>query len=55
MPLSAAGGFPSGQYRLETRLLEVQLAVADGATEIDIVVNRAAALTDQWSCKHKLF
>jgi deoxyribose-phosphate aldolase len=49
---STAGGFPSGQYRLESRLLEVQLAVSDGATEIDIVINRAAALTDQWSLVH---
>jgi len=47
-----AGGFPSGQYRLESRLLEVQLAVADGATEIDIVINRAAALTDDWNLVH---
>jgi deoxyribose-phosphate aldolase len=43
-----AGGFPSGQYRLESRLLEVKLAVADGATEIDIVINRAAALDGCW-------
>jgi len=49
---STAGGFPSGQYRLESRLLEVQLAVSDGATEIDIVINRAAALTDDWSLVH---
>jgi len=49
---STAGGFPSGQYRLESRLLEVQLAVADGATEIDIVINRALALTDQWALLH---
>jgi len=32
--------------------LEVQLAIADGATEIDIVINRAVALADQWSLLH---
>ncbi|GMR35412.1 hypothetical protein PMAYCL1PPCAC_05607, partial [Pristionchus mayeri] len=46
---SVAAGFPSGQYRLESRLLEIELAVADGATEIDIVINRAAALDDDWT------
>lgn len=47
--ISVAAGFPSGQYRLESRLLEIELAVADGATEIDIVINRAAALDDDWT------
>lgn len=46
---SVAGGFPSGQYRLESRLLEIKLAVEDGATEIDTVINRAAGCTDQWT------
>jgi deoxyribose-phosphate aldolase len=45
---SVAGGFPSGQYLLITRLLEIQLAVKDGATEIDTVINRAAALDGDW-------
>ncbi|KAI1727786.1 deoC/LacD family aldolase domain-containing protein [Ditylenchus destructor] len=45
---SVAGGFPSGQYHLASRLLEVKLAVADGANEIDTVINRAAALDGQW-------
>lgn len=43
-----AGGFPSGQYRIETRVDEVKYAVADGANEIDIVINRSAALTGDW-------
>ncbi|MFH4975075.1 hypothetical protein AB6A40_001784 [Gnathostoma spinigerum] len=46
---SVAAGFPSGQYHIESRRLEVELAVADGATEIDIVLNRAAALSQDWS------
>ncbi|KAM9309581.1 deoxyribose-phosphate aldolase [Pholidichthys leucotaenia] len=45
---SVATGFPAGQTPLETRLLEVRTAVADGATEIDIVINRTLALTGQW-------
>lgn len=49
---SVAAGFPSGQYRLESRKLEVELAVADGADEIDIVINRAAALDQDWKLVH---
>lgn len=41
---SVATGFPSGQYPLRTRLLEVKRAVADGASEIDMVINRGAFL-----------
>lgn len=47
-PLPVATGFPAGQTPLETRLQEVRMAVADGATEIDIVINRTLALTGQW-------
>nr|XP_014350079.1 PREDICTED: deoxyribose-phosphate aldolase isoform X2 [Latimeria chalumnae] len=45
---SVATGFPAGQTPLKTRLEEVRGAVADGATEIDIVINRTLALTGQW-------
>uniref|UniRef100_A0A7N8YHV3 Deoxyribose-phosphate aldolase n=1 Tax=Mastacembelus armatus TaxID=205130 RepID=A0A7N8YHV3_9TELE len=45
---SVATGFPTGQTPLETRLQEVHMAVADGATEIDIVINRMLVLTGQW-------
>lgn len=45
---SVATGFPSGQYHLPTRLEEIRLAVADGASEIDIVINRTAALQGKW-------
>lgn len=47
-PFPVATGFPAGQTPLETRLQEVRMAVADGATEIDIVINRTLALTGQW-------
>ncbi|XP_053575116.1 deoxyribose-phosphate aldolase [Bombina bombina] len=45
---SVATGFPAGQTPLKTRLDEVKIAVDDGATEIDIVINRTLALTGQW-------
>uniref|UniRef100_A0A0K0F7V7 deoxyribose-phosphate aldolase n=1 Tax=Strongyloides venezuelensis TaxID=75913 RepID=A0A0K0F7V7_STRVS len=45
---SVAGGFPSGQYRIESRCLEIQLAVEDGADEIDTVINRGAAIDQNW-------
>ena len=41
---SVATGFPSGQMALRTRLEEVRKAVADGADEIDMVINRGAFL-----------
>ena len=41
---SVATGFPSGQMPLRTRLEEVRRAVADGADEIDMVINRGAFL-----------
>ena len=44
---SVAAGFPSGQYPLRTRLGEVRRAVADGADEIDMVIDRGAFLAGQ--------
>ncbi|PIO35013.1 hypothetical protein AB205_0183660 [Aquarana catesbeiana] len=45
---SVATGFPAGQTPLKTRLEEVRTAVDDGATEIDIVINRTLVLTGRW-------
>lgn len=45
---SVATGFPSGQMPLKSRLDEIRQAVADGADEIDIVINRHYALSGQW-------
>jgi deoxyribose-phosphate aldolase len=42
---SVATGFPSGQYPLATKLSEVRRAVADGADEIDMVIDRGAFLS----------
>ncbi len=41
---SVATGFPAGQTPLATRLREVEQAVADGADEIDMVIDRGAFL-----------
>ncbi|PSN30911.1 Deoxyribose-phosphate aldolase [Blattella germanica] len=45
---SVATGFPSGQYLLRTRLEEIKAAVKDGATEIDVVIDRGLVLKHQW-------
>ncbi len=44
---SVATAFPSGQAPLETRLAEVKAAVADGADEVDMVINRGAFLAGE--------
>jgi deoxyribose-phosphate aldolase len=41
---SVATGFPSGQYPLRTKLEEVRRVVADGADEVDMVIDRCAFL-----------
>ena len=45
---SVATGFPSGQIKHEHKLEEIEQCVADGAKEIDIVINRDAALSGDW-------
>lgn len=45
---SVATGFPSGQYPLEVRLDDTRRAVADGADEIDMVINRGAFLAGRY-------
>ncbi|MFV0257916.1 MAG: deoxyribose-phosphate aldolase, partial [Acidimicrobiales bacterium] len=42
---SVAGAFPSGQSPLPVRLADIAAAVAAGADEIDIVLNRSAFLS----------
>ena len=46
---SVATAFPSGQMPLKTRLHEVRTAVADGADEIDMVINRGAFLAGEFA------
>jgi deoxyribose-phosphate aldolase len=46
---SVATGFPSGQYPLSVRLDDVRQAVAAGASEIDMVINRGAFLAGRYA------
>lgn len=46
---AVATGFPSGQIKTQHKLEEIRAAVADGATEIDIVISRDLALRGDWS------
>ena len=46
---SVATAFPSGQTHYRTRLSEVRGAVADGADEVDMVINRGAFLSGEYS------
>ena len=41
-------GFPAGQTPMQTKLREIELSVAAGASEIDIVISRRHALTHDW-------
>jgi deoxyribose-phosphate aldolase len=45
---SVATGFPSGQTYLPIKLEETRRAVADGADEIDMVINRGAFLSGDY-------
>ena len=47
---AVAGGFPSSQTFTEVKIAEVALAVADGADEIDIVLNAGAFFEENWDC-----
>ena len=46
---SVVTAFPSGQMPLKTRLTEVRTAVADGADEVDMVINRGAFLAGEFA------
>lgn len=49
IPIAAVStGFPAGQTPLNIKLLEIEASVADGATEIDIVISREKVLTGDW-------
>ncbi|XP_072940282.1 deoxyribose-phosphate aldolase [Epargyreus clarus] len=57
---SVATGFPTGLYPLNSRLQEITFAIANGATEIDIVLDRSLVLMGKWNvlyeevCKMKV-
>ncbi len=44
LPVAAVTGFPSGKHRSDIKAAEAAAAVADGATEIDMVIDVGAAL-----------
>lgn len=46
--VAAVIGFPSGAHRTEVKALEAGRAVADGAGELDMVVNLAAVRAREW-------
>ena len=49
IPVAAVStGFPAGLSSFETRLREIELSVAAGAHEIDIVISRRHVLTGNW-------
>jgi len=48
-PIAAVStGFPAGLSPFEIRLKEIEMSVAAGATEIDIVISRRHALSGNW-------
>src|SRR5690606_31126846 len=49
IPVAAVStGFPHGLAPLDSRLREIEASVADGAQEIDIVIERHLVLTGDW-------
>ncbi len=49
IPIAAVStGFPAGKIPLKEKLTQIELAVAAGATEIDIVISRNLVLQSKW-------
>jgi deoxyribose-phosphate aldolase len=49
LPIAAVStGFPAGLTSMETKVREIELSVAAGACEIDIVITRQHVLTGDW-------
>lgn len=46
--VAAVVGFPSGAHRSDVKALEAARAVADGATEVDVVIDLGAARAGRW-------
>jgi len=47
--VGAVIGFPHGNSRSDVKLREAELALADGATELDMVVNIGKVLSQDWT------
>jgi deoxyribose-phosphate aldolase len=45
---SVATGFPAGQTFMSVKVKEIDLAIKEGATEIDVVISREKVLTGRW-------
>lgn len=46
--VTVGGAFPHGQHLLENKLEEIKLAIANGADEIDVVINRSLILSHRF-------
>lgn len=54
LPIAAVStGFPAGNIPLKEKLKQIELSVAAGATEIDIVVSRELVLRSKWKELYK--
>ncbi|MCG2586066.1 deoxyribose-phosphate aldolase [Massilia sp. TS11] len=54
IPIAAVStAFPAGLSSLETKIREIELSVAAGATEIDIVITRQHVLTGNWQALYE--
>jgi deoxyribose-phosphate aldolase len=54
LPIAAVStGFPAGQIPFRQKVKQIELSVAAGATEIDIVISRAQVLTSDWKALYK--
>lgn len=46
--VSAVIGFPSGSHKIEIKVKEAEMALDDGAIELDMVINIGKALSRDW-------
>jgi len=54
IPIAAVStGFPAGQTTLPQKLKEIELSVAAGAKEIDIVISRGLVLRGEWKALYE--
>ncbi|HEV7815919.1 MAG TPA: deoxyribose-phosphate aldolase [Janthinobacterium sp.] len=54
LPIAAVStGFPAGLASMETKVREIELSVAAGAAEIDIVITRQHVLTGNWQALYE--
>jgi deoxyribose-phosphate aldolase len=49
VPVGAVIGFPHGNSAIEVKVYETEIAIRDGATEIDMVINIGKAIGGDWN------